>query len=117
MGPATSCSRRRRAVALRAGVVTLVAVTLPLLAACAAHSSRIVAADSSRDLLFGPLSPADGPPVVWRENWPSTSTTGGYGEVTSYTTLMIDTEARTHRGRAHLYRRFESVRTGRQLAE
>ena len=49
-----------------------------------------------------------------RSSWPATDAAGADYEVTEFQTLLIDTQSRTHSGRDYLYRRFESVRTGRR---
>ncbi len=86
---------------------------LVLVGCCAHHPVRAVRVRAVPDLLFGSECVASCLQDTARGDWPSTDGITNSGEQIDYEETIIDLQGRGFGSRDGLYRRFDSVRTGR----
>ncbi len=66
-----------------------------------------------KNLIFNPHASLWSPSYIPRSDWPATTAYGGYTEYVDYRETIIDRQGATGAAQDYLYRRFDSVRTGR----
>lgn len=82
---------------------------------CHHHTVKPSSHFVSRDILFGPVAATDLGQEVGRSDWPSTDGSASTGEQIDYAESIIDLQGRGYGSHDGLYRRFDSVRIGRQV--
>jgi len=87
---------------------------LTLLVGCVAPGvQRPVALADARCLLFNPVVTATDPTTLTRVDWPSAEAFEHQRETFAYREVILDRQGRFGVDQDQLYRRFDSVRTGR----
>lgn len=95
-----------------AGIVLLIASVILGGCSVSAHYAR-PSHVAEKNILFNPEWTGLPPLFVGRAEWPSTIAFSHIGEDVEYRETIIDRQGWYRNGRDHLYRRFDSVRTGR----